>query len=124
MVALQSAERNAYVSMHAEWEDIKRATNALNDIATNLRAFARSHSWVFGNYCKLMRFDLETASRALFGLAHRAGEDVSIEVRKNYLNIVYRSLNAYSHLSADELIKLDLALENAKTSNDRSEAKC
>jgi hypothetical protein len=111
--ALRNAERYAFVSSHPSEVAIVTASKALVDSAVSLRTLSRTQYWLNTAYCRILRYDLELAAIGLLGLAQMAGEAVSESTRQNNLNLVYRSLNAYGHLSKADLAKLESALVEA-----------
>ncbi len=109
--ALRVAERYANVSGWASEESAGTARRALADISSRLRSLCRGQGWPVRLYCRLMRYNLEEATLAINGLQHMAGEHAPEQTRKNNLNLVYCSLNAYRHLSDNELLILKAALD-------------
>jgi hypothetical protein len=103
--ALQLADRYAYFGPVDSPERVHEVRRELLDIASELRAQARSHNWLVRRYCWLFRYDIEEATLALRGLAQMAGGNYSQQVRTNNLNHIHISLRAYRHLSPETLRK-------------------
>jgi len=103
--ALQVADRYAYFGPTESPERVREVRRELFDIASELRAQARSHNWLVRCYCGLLRYDIEEATLALRGLAQMAGENYSQQVRTNNLNHIHISLRAHHHLSPETLRK-------------------
>jgi hypothetical protein len=136
LAALQIAERYGGIpepTSEAGAARVTAARSALIDIAVDLRTLARGLSWPLAYYCRLARYDLDLAALVIGGISEMAGSDrYSQELKTNNLDVVYYSLNAYKHLSADrvaeverliaELLPAVEAKRAAKNSQDRSTA--
>jgi hypothetical protein len=114
--AIEAAERYAFVSSSAGWECANAASQALGDISSKLRSLSRGQDLPGRLYCRLMSYDLEMAAKAINGLQHMAGENISEQTRKNNLNLVYSSLNAYQHISNYDILILKKALDENQDS--------
>ncbi len=114
--AIRVAERYAFVSNSASFETVSAADKSLLDVSSRLRSLSRGHGWPARLYCRWVGYDLEDAAGAISGLQHMAGENVPKQIRKNNLNFVYYSLNAYSHIPDEELTILKVALEECEAS--------
>ena len=96
---IQTAERYAYFNGSASSERVSSVRREIFDIASELLAQARSHSWIVRLYCRFLRYDLEEAALALRGIGEMAGEvGYAEQSRTNNLNHVYISLRAHHHL--------------------------
>jgi hypothetical protein len=111
--ALQVADRYAYFGPSASDERVTEVRRELIDVASELRAQARSQNWLVRCYCVLLRYDIEEAALALRGLAEMAGDNCPEESRTNNLNHVLISLWAHHHLSANTLRKHQEIVEAA-----------
>jgi hypothetical protein len=110
--ALEVAERYAYVGLHSapSEEYQKRALAALYDVGNSLRAYARESSLATKMYCRVLRYDLDFAARAVFCLARAVqiagGQYRIVEIdntRRPALHVLFVALGATHHLSAGEV---------------------
>ena len=105
--ALEAAERYAYVGLHGtpseEYES--RAFAALHDVGNSLRVYARESSLATKIYCRVLRYDLDYAARAVLGLGLAARGEYRIDerARRVTLHALFVALGATHHLSAGEI---------------------
>ena len=108
--AMRTAERYAYIpapKSYAEEDRVIAARAVLGDIATVLRAHARAQPWPVQLYCQWRGYDLDLAFLAMNGLHSMAGSPgYDNSTRKNNVNLLYLSLNAHAHLTADQIAEL------------------
>ena len=83
MKALKAAEENAYVGYNASDARIAAARAALNDAVSALRSTSRGQPWPGRLYCRLCRYDLETAAGWLIMLQNMAGVPLPPLGRRN-----------------------------------------
>lgn len=105
--ALEVAERYAYVGSHGSVSDEyrARALAALHDAGNSLRAYVRERSLATRLYCSVLGYDLDFASRAVFGLGEAARGQYRIEERtcRLTLHALFVALGSTHHLSAGEI---------------------
>jgi hypothetical protein len=105
--ALEVAERYAYVGLHGSPSDEyqTRALVALHDAGNSLRAYVRERSLATRLYCWVLRYDLDYAARAVFGLGEAARGEYRIDerVRRLTLHALFVALGSTHHLSAGEI---------------------
>jgi hypothetical protein len=108
--AMTMAERYSYMAEphdQAQEDRVRAARAALRDAATELRAIERGQSQLVRLYCRWCGYDLSQAFLAMNGLRHMSGSPrYDDSTRKNNLNLLYLSLNAHGHLTADEVAEL------------------
>ena len=103
--ALQIAERYSHVSISSSDALRAAALKSLNDVANALRGISREQAASTRMWCWLFGYDLEFASRCLFGLAEgpRGEYSISPVSGKVTLDALFVSLGAMSHLSPDDV---------------------
>jgi hypothetical protein len=119
--ALEIAERYAFVSLASSDEYRSRAVKALFDVGNTLRGYNREQSVAIRVWCRLCRYDLDLAARALLGLGQAARGEfrISKEVQENTRNTLLLALGATHHLSAAEIETLKARIAEAGSgSND------
>ena len=110
--AIKAAERYGNVSINSSEEEGDGRTKCPGGYFVEPKRFlSRGQGWPARRYCRLMRYDLENAARAINGLQHMAGEYADEQTRKNTVNYVYYNLNAQGHLSDEDLLALRIALK-------------
>jgi hypothetical protein len=103
--ALGVASRYYHVN-HSSTDALRgTASKALNDVGSTLREYSLESSIATRLWCRLRQYNLNLASRCLFGLAECArGESrYDEETRKNTLGALYISLNATRHMTPSEV---------------------
>jgi hypothetical protein len=120
--ALQSAQQNAYVGFEAPDERKLEARAALGDAAATLQSISRGQSWLIRLYCRLFRYDLETAAGALITLHNMIGGPPSYdrERRKLLLDGIHVLLRACGHLRPERIREIEAQLEHDKRAAEAS----
>jgi hypothetical protein len=122
--ALQTAERYSRVSSASSDRLRDTALKALHDVGNALLAYSREGSVAAQAWCYLFRYDLELASRCLFGLAQGPRGECSLDddQRKLTLNALYVSRGACRHLSSSDVATATQAIEKLRQNRRRDGA--
>jgi len=112
--AIRIAERNANVGIQASDDRARAARENLGNIGAELRAHTRAASQLVRLYCHLCGYDLEGASRAMYGLADMVGAPYGDATHQNTLDGVYICLNAYSHLTPERVAEVREMIATAR----------
>jgi hypothetical protein len=119
--ALEAAERYAYVGLHGtpREEYQKRALAALHDVGNSLRAYARESSLATKLYCRMLRYDLDFAARAVLGLGAAARGEYRIDERARRLTLhaLFVALGSTHHLSPGEIAVAKAEMKNWHDAN-------
>jgi hypothetical protein len=105
--ALQVAERYAYVGLNSSSSETLqlKAISALHDAGNALRAHVRERSVATRIYCWALRYELDKAASALFGLGEAVRGQFSFDegTRRLTLHVLFVALGSTDHLTADEV---------------------
>jgi hypothetical protein len=119
--ALEVAERYAYVGLHStpSEEYQNRALAALHDVGNSLRAYARESSPATRLYCRVLRYDLDFAARAVLGLGEAARGEYRIDetTRRLTLHALFVALGSTHHLSPGEVAVAKVEMKNWHDAN-------
>ena len=101
IAALQTAER--YYAVNPAEPDSAEAVKALFEAGVAVRTYDRAWSTATRLWCWACGYDLDLASRCLFGLSEgpRGEMEIPLEARRNTLNALYVALAADKHLSRE-----------------------
>jgi hypothetical protein len=103
--ALKVAELYGFKGYGFGEDETNRAREELSEAAISLRSLNRGQPWTARLYCRLLRYDLESAASVLYGLVGLVGMALKPEnsSRRDAVDAVYVLLNASQHLSAERV---------------------
>jgi hypothetical protein len=103
--ALKVAELYGFKGYGFGEDETNRAREVLSEAAISLRALNRGQPWTARLYCRLLRYELESAASVLYGLVGLVGAALHPEnsSRRDAVDAVHLLLNASQHLSAERI---------------------